>query len=236
MQHFQAADSASREVAGAASDDKVKVKAFFRHGEIWPFYAANLSWDSICCWVFMSKITKKGWIFIWRSSHKANSHENVLVVCLWLTSKIMSLFHFSASGAWRLTFSWGWAAPPRIDCFTAASHSETESHSGTALPRVGGGDRTLGSTARPADGHLWWEPWLLVLWGVVSHFRYFSFSFLFFFFFFFWGGGGLLQKEQLCAWRDIREARWVRGPGSDRTPMSPVRTEPDGPQKRLGES
>ena len=33
-----------------------------------------------------------------------------------------------------------------------------------------------------------------------------------------------------------REVRWVRCPGSDRTPVSPVRTEPDGPQKRLGES
>ena len=34
----------------------------------------------------------------------------------------------------------------------------------------------------------------------------------------------------------IREVRWVRGPGSDRTPVSPVRTEPNEPQKRLGES
>ena len=34
----------------------------------------------------------------------------------------------------------------------------------------------------------------------------------------------------------IREVRWVQFPGSDRTPVSPVRTEPDGPQKRLGES
>ena len=31
----------------------------------------------------------------------------------------------------------------------------------------------------------------------------------------------------------IREVRWVRGPDSDRTPVSPVRTEPDEPQKRL---
>ena len=34
----------------------------------------------------------------------------------------------------------------------------------------------------------------------------------------------------------IREVRWVRCPGSDRTSVSPVRTEPDEPQKRLGES
>ena len=33
---------------------------------------------------------------------------------------------------------------------------------------------------------------------------------------------------------NVREVRWVRGPGSDRTPVSPVRTEPDGSQKKLG--
>ena len=32
-----------------------------------------------------------------------------------------------------------------------------------------------------------------------------------------------------------REVRWVRGPGLERAPVSPVRTESDGPQKRLGE-
>ena len=40
-------------------------------------------------------------------------------------------------------------------------------------------------------------------------------------------------KAQLI---NIREVRGVRCPGSDRTAVSPVRTEPDGPQKRLGES
>ena len=34
----------------------------------------------------------------------------------------------------------------------------------------------------------------------------------------------------------IREVRWVRCPGSYRTRVSLVRTEPDGPQMRLGES
>ena len=28
------------------------------------------------------------------------------------------------------------------------------------------------------------------------------------------------------------EVWWIRGPGLDQTPMSPVATEPDGPQKR----
>ena len=54
-----------------------------------------------------------------------------------------------------------------------------------------------------------------------------------------------VYQPQWCPWTlwwwgrgimIIREVRWVRCPGSDRTRVSPVRTEPDGPQKRLGES
>ena len=40
----------------------------------------------------------------------------------------------------------------------------------------------------------------------------------------------------VCVQANNREVRWVRGPGRNRTPVNPVQTESDGPQKRLGES
>ena len=65
------------------------------------------------------------------------------------------------------------------------------------------------------------------LWSAVTTIRLHASCFI---------GEGQRIRNPLGLHTTIREVRWVWGPGSDRTPVSPVRTEPDGPQKRLGES
>ena len=74
--------------------------------------------------------------------------------------------------------------------------------------------------------------------GRVSRSRdLFLFGLMIFFFFFFYCSHA---RVIIFCWNFIlvtREVRWVWDPGSDQTPVSPVRTEPDGPEKRLvGES